>query len=154
MEPGANPPVDVFPFLRYIPTRLAFWKRRAIDAGDTMDDAWREARERVDRRRAKGIRRDSIIDACMEQYEKEGMPFSQHAFDNLMGEILEGAADTTASQLCTLVMAFALNPGIQKKAQEEIDRVCGSERAPGWGDFQSLPYINAIVKEGMRWRPT
>ncbi|EXJ79931.1 hypothetical protein A1O3_08216 [Capronia epimyces CBS 606.96] len=154
MEPGANPPVDIFPFIRYIPESMAFWKRRALDAGKTMDDAWREGRERVERRRARGIKRDSIVDACLDEYKEKGMPFSQHAFDNLMGEILEGAADTTASQLCTLIMAFTVYPEVQEKAREEIDRVCGSERAPGWSDFKDLPYINAIVKEGMRWRPT
>jgi cytochrome P450 len=154
MEPGANPPVDIFPILRYIPERFAFWKRRALDAGKTMDDAWRGARERVEARRAKGIKRDSIIDSCLDEYEKKGMPFSQHGFDNLMGEILEGAADTTASQLCTLIMAFTVYPDVQVKARQEIDRVCGSGRAPGWSDFQDLPYINAIIKEGMRWRPT
>lgn len=24
---------------------------------------------------------------------------------------------------------------------------------PEWADFDKLPYINSIVKEGMRWRP-
>lgn len=153
MEPGANPPVDEYPILKLIPRRFAFWKRRAILAGATMDSVWGEAVARVKKRRAGGDRRDCITDTLLDQWGKNNMPMSQHAFNNLVGELVEGAADTTAAQLLTLVMAFAKNPRVQKRAQEELDKVCGTERSPLWTDFERLPYINAIVKEGMRWRP-
>lgn len=155
MEPGSSPPVDVFTFLRYIPSSLAFWKRRAIDAGRTMDETWSTARRLVEERRALGERRNCIIDNLLDEYEEKGWPgsISQHAFTNLMGEIVEGGADTTAAQLLTLVLAFALHPEVQKKAQVEIDKACGSGRSPRWDDFSKLPYVNCIVKEGMRWRP-
>ncbi|KAJ3458007.1 hypothetical protein MRS44_012116 [Fusarium solani] len=155
MEPGANPPVDVFTWLQYIPSSFAFWKRRAIDAGKTMDGTWGEARRRVEERRAKGEKRRCIVDTLLDEYEKKGWPSSipQHAFTNLLGEIIEGGADTTAAQLLTLILAFALHPEVQAKAREEIDVVCGTERSPRWDDFSKLPYINCIVKEGMRWRP-
>ena len=46
---------------------------------------------------------------------------------------------------------MALYPEVQKKAQAEIDAVVGSDRFPGFEDRPSLPYINAVVKELMRW---
>ncbi|KAM5354649.1 hypothetical protein ACJ41O_001296 [Fusarium nematophilum] len=155
MEPGANPPVDVFTFLRYTPASLAFWKRRAFDAGKTMDGTWGEARRRVEERRARGERRKCIMDTLLDDYEKKGWPPSirQHAFTNLMGEIVEGGADTTAAQLLTLILAFALHPEVQNKARKEIDEACGAERSPCWDDFSKMPYMNCIIKEGMRWRP-
>jgi len=153
MEPGANPPVDEYPILKLIPRRFASWKKRALLAGETMDSVWGEAVARVEKRRSHGDRRDCITDALLDQWGKDTMPMSQHGFNNLVGELVEGAADTTAAQLLTLVMAFAKNPRVQKRAQEEIDKVCGVERSPLWSDFKKLPYINAIVKEGMRWRP-
>ncbi|KAK5451326.1 hypothetical protein LTS15_008090 [Exophiala xenobiotica] len=152
MEPGANPPVDEYPFLQWVPRCLAPWKRRAILAGQTMDKVWGEAVNRVQKRRSRGLRRDCITDTLLDEW-KDDMPLSQHSFNNLVGELVEGAADTTAAQLLTLVMAFAKNPRVQKRAQEEIDKVCGTERFPLWSDFRDMPYINAIVKEGMRWRP-
>ncbi|KAI8265271.1 Cytochrome P450 monooxygenase yanC [Colletotrichum sp. SAR11_239] len=123
MEPGANPPVDVFTFLRHIPASFAYWKRRAIDAGKTMDETWSTARRLVEERRAHGEKRNCIIDGLLDEYEQKGWPasISQHAFTNLMGEIIEGGADTTAAQLLTLILAFALHPEIQRKAQAEID---------------------------------
>lgn len=38
-------------------------------------------------------------------------------------------------------------PEIQKKAQEELDRVVGRSRLPGVDDEKDLPYCRAIIKE-------
>ena len=46
---------------------------------------------------------------------------------------------------------MVLYPEVQKKAQAEIDTVIGPNRLPDFGDRPSLPYINAVVKEVMRW---
>ena len=46
---------------------------------------------------------------------------------------------------------MALYPEAQKKAQAEIDAVVGSTRLPDFEDRPSLPYINAVVKEVLRW---
>lgn len=46
---------------------------------------------------------------------------------------------------------MALNPHVVKKAQDELDRVVGSERLPDFSDQDNLPYISAIVKEVLRW---
>ena len=51
----------------------------------------------------------------------------------------------------TLFLVMALYPEVQKKAQAEIDAVVGPDRLPGFEDRPSLPYINAVVKELMRW---
>ena len=51
----------------------------------------------------------------------------------------------------SLFLAMALYPEVQKKAQAEIDAVVGQHRLPDFEDRPSLPYINAIVKESMRW---
>jgi cytochrome P450 family 619 len=56
--------------------------------------------------------------------------------------------------LLTLILAITKFPEAQVKARKELDRVCGTERTPLFTDFEALPYINAIVKEGLRWRPT
>lgn len=153
MEAGANPPVDEYPFLKWVPTRYAFWKRRAVAAGVVFDTMWSRARSIVDDRRTRGDKRDCIIDSLLDEYGKGGFPMSQHAFNNLLGEVVEGAADTTAAQLLTLVLAFAKYPHVQRKAREQIDKVCPPNKIPQYSDFSKIPYINQIVKEGMRWRP-
>lgn len=44
-------------------------------------------------------------------------------------------------------------PDVQRKAQEEIDRVLGSVQLPKVTDRKRLPYIDAVVKEVIRWHP-
>lgn len=47
-------------------------------------------------------------------------------------------------------MTMILYPECQKRAQEEIDRVIGSERLPEFEDKDSLPYTTALVHEVLR----
>lgn len=51
------------------------------------------------------------------------------------------------------MMAMALHPEFQKLAQDEIDRVVGKDRLPTMSDRSQLPYVDAIIKETMRWHP-
>jgi cytochrome P450 len=44
-------------------------------------------------------------------------------------------------------------PSIQRKAQTELDEVVGRGQLPRFADSARLPYIHAIVKETLRWRP-
>ena len=59
----------------------------------------------------------------------------------------------TVSTIQCLFLAMALYPEVQKKAQEELDNVIGNDRLPEFSDRDSLPYINAVVKELLRWNP-
>jgi len=45
------------------------------------------------------------------------------------------------------------HPEVQRRAQVELDSVVGRSRFPTFSDVSSLPYIQAIVKEVLRWRP-
>ncbi|KAH9945705.1 cytochrome P450 [Amylocystis lapponica] len=62
--------------------------------------------------------------------------------------------DPTVATLATLILALLLFPEVQRKAQEELDRVVGSNRLPDLSDQPALPYITAIIKETLRWHPT
>ena len=50
-------------------------------------------------------------------------------------------------------LAMALNPQVAKKAQEELDRVVGKGELPDFSHKDRLPYIDALVKEVLRWSP-
>ena len=39
------------------------------------------------------------------------------------------------------------------QAQVQLDAVVGRDRLPTFNDRAQLPYIDAIVKEVIRWRP-
>ena len=53
----------------------------------------------------------------------------------------------------SFVLAMALFPDVQQKAQHELDRVVGSDRLPEFDDLDNMPYVRATVMEAMRWMP-
>lgn len=53
----------------------------------------------------------------------------------------------------SFILAMAMNPDVQLKAQQQLDEVVGSNRLPLLSDRPSLPYIDALVKESLRWQP-
>jgi cytochrome P450 len=48
-------------------------------------------------------------------------------------------------------MALVLCPEVQCRARAEIDAIIGRERLPEHSDKASLPYIDAICREVLRW---
>jgi len=44
-------------------------------------------------------------------------------------------------------------PEVQRRAQAELDSVIGRDRLPTFADAPRLPYVCAIVREILRWRP-
>ena len=71
----------------------------------------------------------------------------------VVGALYSGGADTTVSALATFVLAMVLYPEVQAKAQEEIERVVGTDRLPGIADRPQLAYVDAVYKETLRWHP-
>ncbi|KAF8895094.1 cytochrome P450 [Infundibulicybe gibba] len=59
---------------------------------------------------------------------------------------------STASSVATF-LCHGHQPRRTAKAQNEIDAVVGNDRLPGSEDRPSLPYVEAIYREVMRWRP-
>jgi Cytochrome P450 len=53
----------------------------------------------------------------------------------------------------SFIVATLVRPEIQTMAQEELDAVTGRERLPTFEDRPRLPFVDAISKEVLRWRP-
>ncbi|KXN81948.1 O-methylsterigmatocystin oxidoreductase [Leucoagaricus sp. SymC.cos] len=69
------------------------------------------------------------------------------------GEIFGAGSDTTVSITSSFILAMVLFPEVQRNAQAEIDSVVGVSKLPSFSDRGALPYVNAVVKEAMRWNP-
>ena len=58
-------------------------------------------------------------------------------------------------QTITVVLHFMLamltRPEVLKKAQQEMDEVVGTERLPSFEDRASLPYLECVMSEVLRW---
>lgn len=77
----------------------------------------------------------------------------EHGIKWVAASMYAGGADTSVSTMDAFFLAMSLFPDVQRKAQEEIDRVVGNSRLPTFSDRDNLPYINAIVEEAQRWHP-
>jgi cytochrome P450 len=51
------------------------------------------------------------------------------------------------------VVAVLLRPEVQTMAQKELDAVTRRERLPTFEDRLKLPFVDAICKEVIRWKP-
>ncbi|THU99260.1 cytochrome P450, partial [Dendrothele bispora CBS 962.96] len=69
------------------------------------------------------------------------------------GVMISAGAETTAAVMSWLMLAMTLKPEVQRKCHEELHNVVGRHRMPNFNDYESLPYICAVVREILRWRP-
>ncbi|KAI0163026.1 cytochrome P450 [Pestalotiopsis sp. NC0098] len=151
LETGATPPVDAFPLLKLIPEALAPWKRWARDVRAEQKSLYlrllRETRARMEA--GQGL--DCFLRTMLEEQEKNDMDDEHLAY--LAGNLMEAGSDTSASTLLSFLLAMIKYPAEFKKAQAEVDQVCGPERSPTAEDIDRLPFLKACMDETLRWRP-
>ncbi|KAJ4293390.1 hypothetical protein N0V90_008673 [Kalmusia sp. IMI 367209] len=153
LEPGSYPPSEQFPIFKLIPDRWNPAKARAADSFQTTSTIFLESVARVEQRRNHGDKRDSLLDKMLDGDIKSEVPMVGTQFANFFGALMQAAADTSAIAMLTHIMFLAQHPEVQAKARAELDKVCGTERMPTWHDFKAIPYINCIMKEGLRISP-
>lgn len=150
--------VDILPVLEYLPEWMPgaefkrtarIWRQSLIE---TVTLPYKFAKWRM----VIGKDNTSFVARSIEQAKSEEGSFSQedeHAIKWSASSLYFGGTDTTIETIHAFFLAMVMFPDVREKAQEEIDRVVGLSRLPNFTDRDSLPYINAIVKEALRWHP-
>lgn len=86
------------------------------------------------------------------QEEKIPMPFEELAFE--FGTMLDAALDgTVETMMWFLIACITQDNGFIARARKDLDSIVGRDRLPSFDDRPSLPYIDAILEEVLRWRP-
>ncbi|KAK7966406.1 uncharacterized protein PG986_000683 [Apiospora aurea] len=151
IEPGATPPVDDFPVLKLLPECLAPWKARARAVRQEQKTLYlrllSEARERIQSGKGPAC----LLHQLLRDQEKLDMDDEHLAY--LAGNLMEAGSDTTASTLLSFLLAMIKHPHEYKRAQTEVDQICGPLRSPTPDDISRLPFIKACMDETLRWRP-
>ncbi|KAF1951285.1 cytochrome P450 [Byssothecium circinans] len=150
--------VESFPFLKHVPDVLAPWKADIKSHGREEAAANMAlvniVRSDISNAKTRGEDiPDSLCKLLLELREKEHIPLSERDFSFIPASLFGAGSDTTASTLCTAFLALVTHPETLRAAHEELDTVIGSGRSPTFGDESQLPYIRALVKEVLRWRP-
>jgi len=151
--------VDAFPILKHIPEWMpgAEFKRKASEWRRGLRDAYNIPFNNVSKAFIDGTAVPSFtaswlsrINNVTEHGERETRT---KAVKDVAGTAFVGAYETTSATLLNFVLHMITHPDVQRRAQEELDRVIGRDRLPDFEDKESLPYMNALYKEVLRWHP-
>ncbi|KAF8346573.1 cytochrome P450 [Amanita rubescens] len=150
--------VDYFPIIRHIPTWAPFagFKRRALEARKAVEKMMDVPFELVKEDLRTGHAVPSYTSTLLEAHRKpDGKVDLEDEYDikGSAGTLYAAAAETTVAVLETFMLAMTRQPHILVKAQEEMDRVVGTERLPDLEDRASLSYLECIFNEVLRWNP-
>ncbi|KAF8608281.1 cytochrome P450 [Ceratobasidium sp. AG-I] len=150
--------VNFIPWLKYVPDWVpgTGWKHTMSEWCKLRDSMVREPYDWTKTQIANGVAAPSMVKKCLEEIENDPSIDRVEAEDRLKwaaSTLFGGASDTSASSAMTFVLAMVQNPDIQAKAQAEIDAVTSSERLPEMADRDSMPYLQRIVREVLRWQP-
>ncbi|KAK7687283.1 hypothetical protein QCA50_009788 [Cerrena zonata] len=149
--------VDSLPILKYLPKWFpgAKFKREADVWKPSVYAMLNEPFNFVKSRLVDGHAQECAATSLLEGMVKKSKDprYMEDVVKNTLGSMYAGGADTTVSALGTFVLAMTLHPEVQAKAQKELDDVIGPDRLPEYSDRDSLPYIDAIVNEILRWKP-
>ncbi|KAG2411903.1 hypothetical protein HFD88_009459 [Aspergillus terreus] len=116
--------VESFPILKYLPDWIAPWKAE--------------------------IKRRGRIEA---EANMNLVRVVQRDIYYIPASLFGAGSDTTASTLCSAMLAIVTTPMVLEMAQAELDSVVGYDRLPTFEDMRNLPYLRAFCKEVLRWRP-
>ncbi|EXJ63368.1 uncharacterized protein A1O5_11689 [Cladophialophora psammophila CBS 110553] len=152
LQPGGLPPVDLFPFLRWVPQQfLGFWRDKVSQTRKEINDLYLGYFDLVIARREAQGRVECFADRVIEQ--QNSLQWNRHQQAFMAGLLMEAGSDTVASAMNAFFNLILANPEWAKKAQKQIDGVIGEDRAPTLADLEKLPIVNAIIKETLRLKP-
>lgn len=151
--------VDIVPALQYLPESFpgAAFKKTARRWRKSIQASAYLPYEFVQRQMKAGTNRSSYVSKLIEKIgATEGSSLADEDEEAVIwsaASLYGAAADTMVITLTSFTLAMIMFPEVQQKAQDEIDRVIGSDRLPTLDDRERLPYVDAVVKEALRWWP-
>ncbi|KIJ37974.1 hypothetical protein M422DRAFT_259359 [Sphaerobolus stellatus SS14] len=146
---------STFRFLEYLPTwlpGLSFYRDAPVSRKNVrkMLDA---PFEFVEKSMADGSAEPSLVSEFLARMsEGEGNRlFDQEILKEVAASAFSAGVESTSSVLVAFLLAMTMHPRVQERAHSEIDAVVGRGRLPNFDDRASLPYVEAVLRETLRW---
>ncbi|GLB41499.1 putative cytochrome p450 [Lyophyllum shimeji] len=143
--------VESWPWLLKLPRALQWFRREPEERRKRDINFLMHLFNDVKTRMQNGTIPDCLTSQTISNQARSGLTDLEVAY--AVSSPFGAGIETTAGTLTVFVLAMLHFPSVMRKAQEELDRVVGFDRMPEFGDQESLPYINAVVNETLRWRP-
>jgi fumagillin biosynthesis cytochrome P450 monooxygenase len=157
---------DIVPALQHVPAWLpgAGFQRTARKFKKSIDSCAWIPYWFVKQQLAEGRNQPSYVSRLIESSGNNGMngleesgnlsKDDENAIVWTAASLYGAAADTTVITLKAFTLAMLRFPKVQGEAQRELDQIIGSAtRLPALEDRPKLPYMEALLKESLRWWP-
>ncbi|KAF9525039.1 cytochrome P450 [Crepidotus variabilis] len=153
--PSANL-VDFFPALRHIPLWMPFsgFKIKALKVRQAVEEMIEVPFKELWESFRAGTAPPCYTTSLLEQHVTDDGKLSLDDEEDIKGSAGTLLSGFTVGTTHGFTLAMVQFPEVFKKAQEEMHRVVGLERLPTFDDRSSLPYLECVVKEVIRWNPT
>uniref|UniRef100_A0A0W0FEP3 Cytochrome P450 n=1 Tax=Moniliophthora roreri TaxID=221103 RepID=A0A0W0FEP3_MONRR len=150
--------VNIFPFMRHLPAWLPgcgfqhIMRQSRTWVDDMIEKPYALA---IDRINSGSNTKPSLLAKYLDRSRSTGkdVPEQVLVIKRVCGNGYAAGAGTTVVAFASFFLAMAIYPQVQKRAQGEIDRVIGKDRLPTYDDRPKLPYIEAVLRETLRWHP-
>lgn len=152
--------VDIVPWLKYLPdwmpgTGFKSVARRARQVITTSAEVpFQFAKQRASETEHGTTRSEPSLVGELVRTGQQDKSISDEDIQWTAASLYGAGIDTTGSTLRAFFLAMSVFPDVQRRAQKEIDEVVGRSRLPQNEDRVNLPYVNAVVKESLRWLPS
>ncbi|CAN6883327.1 unnamed protein product [Brassica oleracea var. botrytis] len=96
-----------------------------------------------------------LMDVLLEAKEDENAEYkiTRDHIKSLFVELFLGGTDTSKQTIQWTMARIINNPKVIERLREEMDSVVGKSRLIQETDLPNLPYLQAVVKEGLRMYP-
>ncbi|KAH7915421.1 cytochrome P450 [Hygrophoropsis aurantiaca] len=156
VQPQVAAILGAFPFILYLPSWFPGLsiKRRAALSKQYVAKWLSEPFQYVQERMKLGTSAPSMVSNALEKWQNQDESGEiTTAIREAAATAFIAASETTASTMGVFVLAMVLYPEVQERAWLSIQSVIGTARLPNFNDRASLPYIDAILRETLRWHP-
>lgn len=148
-EPAGDITV-ILPFMRYVypPAIMQHYLMHNIQG--FMREQIREHKKVLDHNSPRDLIDKYLVE--MEARNKAGTntTYSEDDLAIICMDLFVAGAESTSNTIEFLIMYLILNPDVQKKLQEELDRVLQRSRRPNLDDKNQMHYAMAVISETMR----
>ncbi|PVH83864.1 cytochrome P450 [Cadophora sp. DSE1049] len=154
-KPGANI-ADAIPALAYLPPFMQWWRPKALALFERSKACYKKEVDKLKKKIDEGTAEPCFAVDWFKAHENEKDRPADWDVESyfVFGTLMEAGSDTSRVAIGQAVAAAAIYPEWVQKARAELDAVCGdAERLPSFEDRKDIPYLTAVVKETLRWRP-
>lgn len=138
------------PFLRYLPGDFLYVKYTDKMVKDFTDYCSEVCKPNVDTY-VPGNENCFIDFWLTAQANESSSSYETRKLYSTYHDLMGAGSETSATTLKWIILALVKNPAIQKKLQKQVDSVLGKDQTPSTTDRTDLPYVEAVVLEGLRF---